>query len=126
MIYPTKEQLEHDYYNSNMTQQQIAEKYGFKTRQPIGKLFKTYNIVSKSKSEIAKNKNLIKNPIVPKEVIEELYKKTNSISEVARVLNISRNKATIWAKHYDIDITDKEYFFNKQQTLNKCIKFLTE
>lgn len=58
MIYPTKEQLEHDYYNLNMTQQQIAEKYEFKTRQPIGKLFKKYNIVSKSKSEIAKIKFL--------------------------------------------------------------------
>ena len=109
MVYPTREQLEHDYYNLNMTQQQIAEKYEFKTRQPIGKLFKTYNIVSKSKSEIAKNKNLIKNPIVPKEVIEELYKKTNSISEVARVLNISRGRVTTWIKQYDIDIT---YFKN--------------
>lgn len=108
MIYPTKEQLEFDYNNLNMTQDQIAEKYGFKTRQPIGRLLKKYSI-TKSRSQIAKTRDLEKNPIPPKEVLEELYLKTNSVSEVARILNVSRKRATTWIKHYDIDIT---YFKN--------------
>jgi hypothetical protein len=109
MIYPTKEQLEFDYYNLSMTQQQIAKKYGFKTRQPIGRLFKKYNIISKSKSQTAKDKDVSNNPIPPKEVIEKLYTKTNSVSELARILNVSRKRATNWIKYYDINIT---YFKN--------------
>ena len=91
-----------------MTQEEIAEKYGFKTRQPIGRLLKKYSI-TKSKSQVAKVRDLKKNPIPPKEVLEELYSKTNSVSEVARILNVSRKRATTWIKHYDIDIT---YFKN--------------
>lgn len=108
MIYPTKEQIELDYNTLNMTQGQIAEKYGFKTRQPIGRLLKKYNI-TKSRSKIAKTRDLEKNPIPPKEVIEELYSKTNSISEVARILDVSRKRATSWIKHYNINI---KYFKN--------------
>lgn len=115
MIYPTKEQLEFDYNSLNMTQDQIAEKYGFKTRQPIGRLLKKYNII-KSRSQIAKTRDLEKNPIPPKEIIEELYTKTNSVSEVARILNVSRKRVTSWIKHYNVDIT---YFKNNicNQTL---------
>lgn len=109
MNYPTKEQIEYDYYDLNMTQKQIAIKYGFKTRQPIGKLFKKYNIQSRTKSQIAKTKDTLNNPTPPKEVIEKLYKNTNSISEVARILNVSRNRATSWIKSYNIEIN---YFKN--------------
>lgn len=109
MNYPTKEQIEYDYYELNMTQQQIAEKYGFKTRQPIGRLFKKYEIKSRTKSEIAKAKDTKNNPIPTKEVIEELYTKTNSVSEVSRVLGVSRKRATSWINHYNIKIN---YFKN--------------
>jgi len=109
MIYPTKDQIEYDYFKLNMTQEQIATKYGFKTRQSIGKLFKKYNIKSKSKSQIAKAKDIIINPIPPKEIIEKLYIKTSSVSEVARILGVSRKRATSWIKHYNVEIT---YFKN--------------
>jgi hypothetical protein len=54
MNYPTKEQLERDYFDLEMTQDEIATKYGFKTRQPIGKLFKKYSIKCRTKSELVK------------------------------------------------------------------------
>ena len=42
--HPTKEQLINDYFVLNLNLQDIAEKYGFKTRQVIHRLFKKYNI----------------------------------------------------------------------------------
>lgn len=118
MNYPTKEQIEYNYYKLDMTQQQIAEKYGFKTRQPIGKLFKKYNIQSKTKSQIAKTKDSLNNKIPPKEILEKLYSESNSISEIARILNVSRKRATSWIKHYNIEIN---YFKN-----NICNRTLFE
>ena len=45
--HPTKEQLEDDYFTLNLSHQQIAEKYGFKTRQVIHRLFRKFDIKSK-------------------------------------------------------------------------------
>jgi DNA-binding transcriptional regulator LsrR (DeoR family) len=44
MTYPTKDQLENDYFVLNMSQDQIAQKYGYKTRQVIGRLFKNQKV----------------------------------------------------------------------------------
>jgi len=109
MTYPTKDQLENDYFVLNMSQDQIAQKYGHKTRQVIGRLFKKYGIKSKSKSELAIERDKLKNPIPKKETLEKLYEETNSLSEIARILNVSRKKVSDWMSHHDIKVT---YFKN--------------
>lgn len=109
MNYPSKEQLEYDYFSLNLSQDQIAEKYGYKTRQVIGRLFKKYDIKSKSKRELANQRDELNNPIPPKEVIEQLYQETESLSEIARRFGVTRKRVSSWMEHYDIKVT---YFKN--------------
>lgn len=107
--HPTKEQLENDYFNLNLNHQQIAEKYGFKTRQVVYRLFKKYNLKSRTKSELSRL-NFEKKITKPsKKELEELYH-TNSISKISNILNISRDIISKWIDEYGIE---KTYFKNK-------------
>jgi hypothetical protein len=65
----------------------MAEKYGYKTRQVIGRLFKKYGIKSKSKRELANQRDEINNPIPPKEVIEQLYQEKEYEQDKEKALN---------------------------------------
>jgi very-short-patch-repair endonuclease len=107
-LHPTKEQLNYDYFVLNMNQQQIAEKYNYRTRQVIHRLFKKYNIISKSKSELAKNnfKNKIERPT--KEELKILYA-NNSISTIAKIFGVCRDVVSNWIDEYHIK---KTYFKN--------------
>lgn len=129
--HPTKEQLISDYATLNLSHQEIAEKYGFKTRQVIHRLFKKYDIKSRSKKESSNliSQKKLKKP--SKEELEILYQ-TNSISKISKILNISRAIISKWIGEYDIE---KTYFKNNidNQILKKeleifpvkklCIKY---
>jgi transposase-like protein len=80
---PTKEQLIQDYFEINLTHQQIAEKYGYKTRQVVSRWFKKYNITTKNKSQLAKEKFANKITLPTKEELKKLYPKY-SISQIAK------------------------------------------
>lgn len=114
--YPTKEQLEHDYYTLKLTQDQIAKKYEFKTRQPIGKLLKKYNLKGRNPSETGRIRYQDKN--IPKETLEDLYNKTQSITEMTNILNVGKSKLHKLMKQYGIKVT---YFKN-----NICNKTLLQ
>lgn len=107
--YPTKENLINDYYELNLSHQQIAEKYGFKTRQVIHRLFKKHNIKSKSKKEISKQNFNTKHILPLKEELEILYE-NKSISEISKIYNIHRNTLSKLMDEYGIT---KTYFKNK-------------
>lgn len=106
--HPTKEQLMIDYYTLNLSHQEIAEKYGFKTRQVIHRLFKKYNIQTKSKKELSvlNFQKKVKRP--SKEELIDLYQ-SNSISKISKILNISREVISKWIDEYHIE---KTYFKN--------------
>jgi very-short-patch-repair endonuclease/transcriptional regulator with XRE-family HTH domain len=115
-MWPTKEQLIEYHYVLNMSQQEIAEKYGFKTRQVIGRLFKKYGIKSKSKSELAKDRiNKTKKP-PSKEELVQLYK-DNSISQIAKKLNCSRKYISNLMSEYGIETTYFRNFINQDELI---------
>jgi very-short-patch-repair endonuclease len=105
---PTKEQLEQDYYVLNLSQQQIAEKYNYKTRQVISRLFTKYNIQTKSKSEQANTVFSKKVNVPTKEELLQLYE-NNSISSLAKLLKVSRTVASNWLNNYQIETTYFKY-----------------
>lgn len=107
--YPTKENLINDYYEFNLNHQQISEKYGFKTRQVIHRLFKKYNIKSKSKKEISKQIFNTKHNLPSKQELENLYQ-NKSISQISKIYNIHRNTLSKLMDEYGIE---KTYFKNK-------------
>jgi transposase-like protein len=90
---PTKEELIEDYFNSRMTHQEIAEKYGYKTRQVVNRWFKKYQLKSKSKSELSRERFLKENSLPTKEELVELYK-NNSISQISKIIGISRKSVS--------------------------------
>lgn len=106
--YPTKEQIEYDYFILNLTQNDLALKYGFETRQVIHRLFKKYNIIPKSKKEISSIViNRIKNK-PPKNILNDLYRE-NSITKISKILNVSRGLVSKLIDEYSIE---KTYFKN--------------
>ena len=105
---PTKAELVNDYFKSNLTYQEIADKYGYKTRQVVTRWFKKYDIQPKSKSQLA-TENFEKNTnIISKEELESLYKE-NSISKIAKKLNVSRGIISKWLSDYGIENTYFKY-----------------
>jgi very-short-patch-repair endonuclease/transcriptional regulator with XRE-family HTH domain len=105
---PSKTQLQNDYYNLNLTQQQIAEKYNYKTRQVISRLFNEYNIKTKTKSETSSLNFSTKTKIPTKLELEQLYK-TNSISQIAKNTELHRDTISKLLDKYKIT---KVYFKN--------------
>ena len=106
--HPTKEQLEDDYFGLNLSHQQIAEKYGFKTRQVIHRLFKKFDIKSKSKKEVSAMKFAQRVTKPSREELEKLYQ-SNSILKMSKILKISRDVLSRWIDEYGIE---KTYFKN--------------
>lgn len=121
--YPTKEELIRDYFELNLMHQEIAEKYGYKTRQVIYRLFKKYNIKTKSKSELSKQifSRRCKKP--SKNELILLYEKY-SISELSKIFKVGRKTVTKWIEEYQIE---KTYFKNKinNKLLNEEVKILS-
>jgi very-short-patch-repair endonuclease/AraC-like DNA-binding protein len=118
---PSKENLINDYFVLNLSQQEIAEKYGYKTRQVISRLFKKFEIEPKDKSQLAKERAEKKKP--SREELVELYQ-NNSISEMAKKLNLSRKFLTSLMKEYEIDTTYFKYFIDDIQ-LHEDLKTLS-
>jgi len=106
--HPTKEQLENDYFNLVLNHQQIAEKYKFKTRQVIHRLFKKYDIKSRTKKEFSEIKFSLRVVKPSKDELELLYH-SNSILKISKILNVSRNVVSRWIDEYGIE---KTYFKN--------------
>lgn len=106
--WPTKEQVEHDYYVLNLTMKQICNKYGYVNERTVANWFKHYNIIKK--------KDLLSTP--SKEELEHLYKQNVTIKKVAKLLNVHPNVITNWFKQYGIKTA---YFKN-----NICNKTLAE
>lgn len=103
---PTKDELMSDYFVLNLNHQQIAEKYGYKTRQVVSRWFKKYNITAKNKSQLAKEKFANKITLPTKKELKKLYPKY-SISQISKELSISRKIISDLLKKYEID---NEYF----------------
>lgn len=113
---PSKEDLYRDYYILKLSQQQIAEKYGYKTRQVIGRLFKKYDIKSKSKSILIKERMQLKNP--SKDELEKLYN-NYSITEISKKLNLSRKYISSLMEEYEITKTYFKYFITDEVFLKE-------
>lgn len=104
----TKEQLEHLYRDKKMTLDEIGIYFGYADRQPIIRLFKKFNIKSRTKVEssaiVFENKHNIPSK-------EELKKdlETMSVSKAAKKYNIHRGSLTKIIKKYGLEIG---YFVN--------------
>lgn len=118
---PSKENLVNDYFVLNLSQQEIAEKYGFKTRQVIGRLFKKYDIQPKSKSQLVEEKMANKKPT--KEELTSMYN-NHSISEIARKLELSRKYVSSLMQEYKIDTKYFKYFID-EMSLIQDMKYLS-
>lgn len=104
----TKEQLEILYNDKKMTLDSIGEYFGYADRQPIIRLFKKFNIKTRSRSE---NSNLVfknKHNIPSKEELKK-YLEIMSVSKIAKKYNINRNSLTKIIKNYSLEIN---YFIN--------------
>lgn len=111
---PTKSQLIEDYFNLNLTHQEIAEKYGYKTRQVVSRWFKTYQIESKCKKELKKENDLKRLTIPSKEDLTNLYL-NNSITEISKKLNLSRSLLSKLMKEYEIKTKYFKYYIDENQ-----------
>ena len=104
----TKEQLEHLYRDKKMTLDEIGIYFGYADRQPIIRLFKKYNIKSRTKAESAalvfENKYTIPSKDELKKDLE-----TMSVSKAAKKYNIPRDSLTKIVKKYSLEM---DYFVN--------------
>ena len=104
----TKEQLEHLYRDKKMTLDEIGIYFGYVDRQPIIRLFKKYNIKSRTKAESAalvfENKYTIPSKDELKKDLE-----TMSVSKAAKKYNIPRDSLTKIVKKYSLEM---DYFVN--------------
>lgn len=104
----TKKQLENLYYDKKMTLDEIGIYFGYADRQPIIRLFKKFNIKSRTKAESAAVVFENKHNIPAKEDLEKDLE-TMSVSKAARKYNIHRRSLTKIIKNYDLEI---DYFVN--------------
>lgn len=113
----TKEQLETLYNDKKMTLDEIGLHFGYADRQPIIRLFKKFNITTRSKSEssnlVFKNKHIIPSKEELKKDLEIM-----SISKAAKKYNIHRSSLNKIIKNYDLEIN---YFVNSniKENINK-------
>ena len=113
----TKEQLEHLYHDKKMTLDEIGIYFGYADLQPIIRLFKKFNLNTRTKTE---NANLIfknKHNIPSKEKLKKDLE-TMSVSKAAKKYNIHRNSLTKIIKNYGLGI---DYFLNLniKENINK-------
>jgi len=119
----TKEQLEELYFVQNMSLNQIGLHFGYIDRQPIIRLFKKFNIKSRSKKEQQKIIYDKKYNIPAKEVLQSELG-SFSISKLSEKYNVSRSVLSKWLKYYNIQ---SDYFVNHidKDVLNKEINEYT-
>jgi len=119
--YPTKEQLENDYFILNLSQDQIGSKYGFSDRQPIGRLFKKYDIKTKGKSQLSleRQKEKIKNKKPSKEKLQNDLSRYSQV-ELSKSYDVSVQQIRKWMNEYNIKTS---YFKNHidTKTIQKCL-----
>jgi len=92
-----------------MTLDEIGKYFGFADRQPIIRLFKKFDLQSRSKSDSAKVLNREKYEIISKEKLENLLK-TESILQIAKQYNVHRARIHKLMKIYNLE---SDYFINK-------------
>jgi very-short-patch-repair endonuclease/transposase len=113
----TKEQLGHLYRDKKMTLDEIGIYFGYADRQPIIRLFKKFNIKSRTKAESAdvvfENRYTIP-------LRDELKKdlETMSVSKAAKKYNIHRGSLTKIIKKYGLGI-DYSVNLNIKENINK-------
>lgn len=105
----TKDELIRLYFNENKNLDEIGTFFGYSDRQPIMRLFKKYNIKSRSKSELVK----MRHPIPSK---EDLLCMLNGISilTLSKKIKVHRGTIASWMAHHDIKST---YFINQDKDL---------
>lgn len=113
----TKKQLEHLYRDKKMTLDEIGIYFGYADRQPIIRLFKKFNIKSRTKAESAAVVFENKHNIPTKEDLEKDFE-SMSVSKVAKKYNIHRGTLTKIIKKYGLEI---DYFVNLniKENINK-------
>lgn len=98
--WPTKEQVEHDYYVLKLSMIQIAKKYGYHNEQTSRKWFRAYGITPRPVLLLQKPE---------KEILISLYDELGSVKKVAKALKRHPNFIAKCLKEYGIKI---RYFKN--------------
>ena len=104
----TKEELIDLYYNQKLNLDQIGKNFGFYDRQPIQRLFKKFDIKTRSKTENASINHDKKIELISKIELENLLK-TNSILSISRMYNVHRSRIYMIMEHYGLK---SDYFKN--------------
>jgi len=102
----TKTDLISLYFDKNMSLDEIGRHYGYLDRQPIMRLFKKFDIKTRSKADLMR----LRFPIPEKQRVLDMMAGDMSILACSKKNNIPRATLTGWLNHYDITT---EYFVNK-------------
>ena len=101
-MFITKEILEKLYFDENLTQDEIGEKYKVSGRN-ISYYFKKFNIKAN-----AAHKNELN---IDKDILERLYiNKDLKISDISKILNISEQTILKYIHKYNINIKGAKYY----------------
>lgn len=113
--WPTKEQVEHDYYDLKLTMMEIVKKYGYRNELTGRKWFREYGIIPRPTLLLQKPE---------KEVLVHLYNVLGSVNKVADRLGRNPNFIAKCLKDYGIKI---RYFKNDicNDTLQKELYFIS-
>jgi hypothetical protein len=106
----SKELLVDLYFSKNMTLDEIGIHFGYIDRQPIMRLFKKYELKTRSVRDTAKIKKEMKIP--PREVVERMIECGSALA-ASKKYNISRKMVTSYLEHYNLK---PNYFVNKDIT----------
>ena len=99
----TKEELVELYVNQQLMKDDIASKYGFKSRTPITRLLKQYNIKERSRGESRNIQTL--NGDINKKIPKDILKKEllqMSILKVVEKYKTTRSALYRWMNEYDL------------------------
>lgn len=99
----TKYELLELYINQQQTKDYIASQYGFKSRTPITRLLKKYDIKERNRTE-ARNIQILNDDInikIPKDILEEELLQM-SILKIAKKHGITKSALYRWMDEYDL------------------------